>query len=257
MKNLYLALILSFVSLVSVNAQCVIDVSNTNLGVSPPDSLFPVIISGQALDNSYVAQIHVPNQANLQGINATVYYIAIFSVSGMPSGITYTRNPNADTIFAGNNACIQLDGLTNDPAGEYPLTFTGVVKVNTQFTGDTVIPLAILNLLAAQAGTPGFGYKLKVEDPSSVNSISEELNAAMQVVPNPSNGRFEVRFNYFDKMEGELRVLDVTGKTVYAEQINSNGPHNSNIDLSGIAKGMYLVQMKTAKGIAVKKITIE
>lgn len=257
MKKIYLALIFLVAMIVYTNAQCVIDVNNNNLGVSPPDSVFPVILTGQALDNSYVAQIHVPTQANLQGINATVYYIAIFSIGGMPTGITYTRNPNQDTIFGGNNGCIQLEGTTTDPAGEYPLTFTGVVKVNTAFTGDTVIPLAILNLLAAQSGTPGFGYKLKVEDPNGINDISNVLNAAMQVVPNPSNGNFAVTLNYFDKIEGALTILDVAGKSMYTEQINSNGPYNTNINLSNLASGMYIVQLKTATGIASKKITIE
>lgn len=257
MKKICLALIFLVAMVVSTNAQCVIDVNNNNLGVSPPDSVFPVILTGQALDNSYVAQVYVPTQANLQGINATVYYVAIFSISGLPSGITYTRNPNQDTIFGGNNACIQLEGTTTDPTGEYPLTFTGVVKVNTNFTGDTVIPLAILNLLAAQSGTPGFGYKLKVVDPNGINDISDELSAAMQVMPNPSNGRFDVKLNYFERMEGTLTVLDVTGKSVYSEQVNSNGPYNASINLSNVTRGMYVVQLKTATGIASKKLTIE
>lgn len=255
MKKFYVAC-LFFFAIGFVNAQCTIDVNNNQVGITPPDSLFPEIISGQALDNSYVAQVHVPTTSNL-GIQATVYWISILNITGFPTGITYDRNPNQDTIYGGNNACIQLSGVTNDPAGEYPLSFVGTVKVNTNFTGDTVIPLAILNLLAAQSGTPGFGYKVKVVEPNGINTISDQLTEAMQIMPNPSNGRFDVKLDMFEKVDGELSVLDVTGKEIYSEKVNVNGSYATSIDLGSVAKGMYIVQLKTEKGIASKKLSIE
>lgn len=255
MKKIYLV-VLSLFTVALASAQCTVDVNNNVQGITPPDSLFPEIISGQALDNSYVAQIHVPTTSNL-GIPATVYWIAIFNITGLPSGITYTRNPNQDTIYGGGNACVQLAGVTTDPEGEYPLNFIGAVKVNTSFTGDTVIPLSVLNLLAAQSGAEGFGYKVKVVDPTGINTINQQLTDAMQVMPNPSNGRFDVKLNMFEKVEGQLAVLDVTGKTLYSEAVNTNGAYATSIDLGSIAKGMYVVQLKTGKGIATKKLSIE
>lgn len=255
MKKIYLV-VLSLFIVALTNAQCTIDVNNNVQGITPPDSLFPEIISGQALDNSYVAQIHVPTSSNL-GIQATVYWIAIFNITGFPSGITYTKNPIADTIFGGNNACVQLSGITTDPEGEYPLNFIGAVKVNTAFTGDTVIPLSVLNLLAAQSGAEGFGYKVKVVDPTGVNTINEQLANAMQVMPNPSNGRFDVKLEAFEKIEGALHVLDITGKIVYSQAVNTSSAFATTIDLGGIAKGMYIVQLNTNKGIATKKLSIE
>lgn len=255
MKHFFLAVVLLFTVAVAT-AQCTIDVNNDVQGITPPDSVFPAIIQGQTLDNSYVAQIHVPTTSNL-GIQATVYWIAIFNITGFPNGITYTKNPLQDTIYGGNNACVQLSGVTNDPEGEYPLTFVGAVKVNTSFTGDTIIPLAVLNLLAAQSGAEGFGYKVKVVDPTGINTINEQLANAMQVMPNPSNGRFDVKLDMYEQVSGELNVLDITGKTVYSQTVNTTGAYTTSIDLGGIAKGMYVVQLKTSKGIASKKLSIE
>ncbi|MBS1613943.1 MAG: T9SS type A sorting domain-containing protein [Bacteroidetes bacterium] len=255
MKKMYL-FVFSLFTVALASAQCTVDVNNNVQGITPPDSVFPAIIQGQTLDNSYVAQIHVPTTSNL-GIQATVYWIAIFNITGLPSGITYTKNPVLDTIYGGNNACVQLHGVTNDVEGEYPLNFVGAVKVNTSFTGDTIIPLAMLNLLAAQSGAEGFGYKVRVVDPTGVNTINEQLATALQVMPNPSHGRFDVKLDMYEKVEGELSVLDITGKTVYSQAINTIGAYTTNIDLGGVAKGMYVVQLKTTKGLASKKLSIE
>ena len=255
MKKIYLV-VLSLFTVALASAQCTVDVNNNVQGITPPDSVFPAIIQGQTLDNSYVAQIHVPDSSNL-GIPAKVYWIAILNITGFPSGITYTKNPVMDTIYGGNNACVQLQGVTNDAEGEYPLNFIGAVKVNTSFTGDTIIPLAVLNLLAAQSGAEGFGYKVRVVDPTGINTISEQLATALQVMPNPSNGRFDVKLDMYEQVSGELSVLDITGKTVYSQAVNTTGAYSTSIDLSGIAKGIYVVQLKTNKGIASKKLSIE
>lgn len=258
MRKIYLALIFLVVTAVSINAQCVVDVSNQQLGITPPDSLFPAIVSGVALDNSYVTQIHVPSQVNFQNINATVYWVAIYNIAGLPSGLTYARNPNVDTIFADNNACVQFSGTTTDPAGEYSLNFAGLVKLNTSFTGDTVLPLSLLTLLSAQSGGPGFGYKLKVVEPATgIFDLNNTLSQAIQIIPNPNTGKFNVNIDYLEATGAELNVLDVTGKQVYNELINKNGAYSAAIDVSMLAKGIYIVQLKTDKGVTTKRVSVQ
>src|SRR5258707_15847392 len=99
MKKLYFLLFAFLVMGSSLSAQCVVDNNDTVVGITPPDSLFPVITRGVQLDNSYVAQVYVPMNVTVMGFQATVYWIDISSVTGFPNGITYSRNPTNDTIF--------------------------------------------------------------------------------------------------------------------------------------------------------------
>ncbi len=257
MKKIYLLLLAFTLAGTAINAQCVVDNNDTVLGISPPDSLFPAIIRGVALDNSYVAQVYCPSTLSFSGITATIYWIDISSVSGFPTGITYARNPNKDTIYGGGHQCMQLSGTTNDPGGTYPLTFDGFIKVNTAFTGDTVFPISFINAISQSQGGPSFGYTLTEIDPNGIHNINSLIADAMQVVPNPNNGQFNLKLNYHGRLEGEVRVMDIAGRVVFQQPLQTDGFYSTNINLNGMPRGMYCVQVKTEAGIASKNVSVE
>ena len=240
------------------SAQCRVDTTNTVLGFSPPDSLFPHILKGVPLDSTYVAQAYVPASFTVSGFAITIHWITITSVTGFPTGITYSKSPLNDTIYGGNRACVLLSGVTTDTPGVYPLEFVGNVFVTVPILGDKYYTLHELDSMAAsQPGAPSFGYKLKEVDPAGINDINNDLTAAMQVSPNPNNGKFEVKFNYNGKLKGELKVIDVTGREIYTQQLNTDGLYATSIDLSSFSKGIYSVQLRTDSGLASKIVSVQ
>ncbi|HRG89880.1 MAG TPA: T9SS type A sorting domain-containing protein, partial [Chitinophagales bacterium] len=92
---------------------------------------------------------------------------------------------------------------------------------------------------------------------SGINDFSAELNALLQVYPNPSNGVFNVRIDAGRRLNGEIVVVDVTGRKVYSQAMDVVGLYTNTIDLQQLGSGLYTVQLRTTEGFASKNISIE
>ncbi|MCF6360608.1 MAG: T9SS type A sorting domain-containing protein [Cyclobacteriaceae bacterium] len=75
--------------------------------------------------------------------------------------------------------------------------------------------------------------------------------------PNPSNGTFNLKFAGKEKST-MVRVTDINGKEVYAEDLqNFSGIYDKEINLAGLKKGIYLLQVVQGSKVVNKKIVIE
>jgi len=109
-------------------AQCTVNTSNTTNGFTPTS--LPCIdqwsVYGQPV------QFRLPYLYFI-GDSFAVNSITITSVTGMPTGITYSTTPSGS--FPGGIGCFWFSGATSDAVGNYPLTFN--VIINTGFGSDT------------------------------------------------------------------------------------------------------------------------
>lgn len=246
---------------------CVIDSSNTDF-FPRPDSL-PCV--ERTIAYNEVIQIAVPTSIDLQDFGAPFPFIlyvdsvVITGVNGMPTGITYQAKPANGVLYGGGFGCALVTGTTTVPAGRYPLTFDGTFTAHGQafppfFDGDTTIDFATL---AAQSQGM-FQLYLDVIEPgsacrpvSSIRDFNAALNASLFIFPNPNNGIFELKVNSGGKINGEIAITDVTGRNIFIQPLNTVGLYSTTINLSGLPKGIYAVQLKTAEGFASKTISIE
>jgi hypothetical protein len=74
--------------------------------------------------------------------------------------------------------------------------------------------------------------------------------------PNPSNGRFNLIYESNSEKAVELEVLNEVGQIVFTQQLNASGMKNQ-IDLSGYAKGIYLLKTNQEGVINLKRIIIQ
>jgi hypothetical protein len=255
MKKLFTLLFAIVALSIAGTAQnvCTVDNNNTKFGITPNDTTAPHIIRGTAFDT--VAQIYVPDSVQYMGYTATILWLNIDSVNNFPTGITFQRNPlTSDTILGGGRQCILLSGTTMDPVGQYNLNFFGHVRVHVVivagvFAIDTTVSLA-------QVGSQ-FGYFLTVDGGVGIHDIGSNFNSSLNVYPNPTSGKFDLTLSNVDNVNGEVAVYDMTGRKVYAQKVEALGFYNTSIDLSGFAKGIYSVQVRTEKGVATKNISVE
>lgn len=82
-----------------------------------------------------------------------------------------------------------------------------------------------------------------------LSSTSFEV-AKIKVFPNPSNGIFTIDTT----LPTEIKVVDITGKEVYAA---SNLTSQSSINVSNLQQGVYLLKMKNELGEQTEKIIIK
>jgi hypothetical protein len=81
---------------------------------------------------------------------------------------------------------------------------------------------------------------------------------AVSLQPNPSSGCFYISISGVKDQTVNISVLDLRGKTVYQDEMKSlSNALTKKIDLSTLAKGTYVVQVKTDKEQKIDKIVIQ
>lgn len=96
-------------------------------------------------------------------------------------------------------------------------------------------------------------YRLKMIDLDGSYEYSntevvrfERQDKQLTIYPNPTNGEFALTLGVETRHPVQLLVMDTTGKMVYNEQTMLDAK-NAVIDLSHVAKGTYLITVKTDK----------
>ena len=92
-----------------------------------------------------------------------------------------------------------------------------------------------------------------------VNIFQEKEKAEnFNIYPNPSTGNFFVWVNLNDAETVNIKISTITGKIIFNEQYEMNsGGDLQNINIIGVAAGIYNLEMKTNKTIQTKKLIIK
>src|SRR5579885_508751 len=107
MKKIYLVIVL-FLSVLALNAQCNIDTNNVQAGFTPVDTSLPGFVQGSAVDT--FIQFYSPAFVNDTTDTLHILSTAIDTIFGLPNGITYVKNPASNTISPNGRQCIQFTG---------------------------------------------------------------------------------------------------------------------------------------------------
>lgn len=93
----------------------------------------------------------------------------------------------------------------------------------------------------------------EMRDTTTALSLKNAMaNASIQCVPNPSNGAFRIYLKNAD--QGYLEIFDVSGKTVMKADFFKQNVMD--IDIRGIAKGIYFLKINTQKRLLFEKIIV-
>ena len=83
-------------------------------------------------------------------------------------------------------------------------------------------------------------------------------NVAFQAIPNPSNGKFELRYAFTKVENCKIQIFDLRGKEVYAvNSLSKSGINSVLIDTENLAKGMYVVKLTAGNAISNQKLILE
>ncbi len=88
----------------------------------------------------------------------------------------------------------------------------------------------------------------------SVSDFDDENN--FQIYPNPTNGEINIRYNFSDTTRVSYEILTAHGAIVTNNTFSDNN-NREKLDISSLAKGLYLLKLKTDKQIYTFKIIIK
>ena len=93
------------------------------------------------------------------------------------------------------------------------------------------------------------------EDPPGVERTISEV----KVFPNPSDGRFQLSFDYSGEKKITAKVFDITGKLIKDisnDLVKSESSVTANIDLESPGSGIYFIRIEWGKSLLTKKIIV-
>ena len=263
MKKFYSLITALVFAVSSINAQCVIDQNDTAAFNPDPDNV-PCAETNVVYDQTL--HFYIPTQTTItilgQSITVFIDSVVLNDVTGLPLGLNWSANPAGPTYLPDTHGCGRTQGTTNASVGNYPISFDGRVYVHATIP---ILGLVDTSLTIDQYIQQTYGKTYSIDviaqgavcHPTGINDFNSELNAAMSVYPNPSTGTFEVKLNAGRRVNGQLVVVDVTGKKVFTQALDVVGLYSTKVDLNTLSKGIYTVQLRTAEGVASKNISIE
>ncbi len=90
----------------------------------------------------------------------------------------------------------------------------------------------------------------KTEDTDEESIITTKNH--MQLYPNPSSNVINVKYNVEKLQDGKIVINSIAGKTIYENNIDySSG--KTNIDISGLKPGYYIISIKGGTGVLMSK----
>jgi uncharacterized repeat protein (TIGR01451 family) len=142
------------------------------------------------------------------------------------------------------------------------VTFNGIAAPVTAATATTLVvtvpPGEVAGLIgvttadgAAQSATD---FSLVVPPPTAI--ALEPLAGLVRIYPNPAPSRFVVEFAPPAGGVTEIVTLDARGQRVHTLSLAGKPATQAEIDLTGHPVGMYLVLIRTERGITARKVTL-
>jgi len=85
------------------------------------------------------------------------------------------------------------------------------------------------------------------------------MGTSAGLYPNPTSGKTTVKFESENAAKYVISVVDVTGRIIIRDELTAaEGINMHELDLTSVARGIYLVRMETAGEQAqLLKVTVE
>ncbi len=102
-----------------------------------------------------------------------------------------------------------------------------------------------------------FAHVVHVEICTGIDQFVETGNG-FTIYPNPASGSATLLFLSNKKENVALRIMDVTGRIIFAETVSTSiGGNRFEMNLSGISQGVYLISLQRSEGILQSKLVVQ
>ena len=83
-------------------------------------------------------------------------------------------------------------------------------------------------------------------------------SSAINVYPNPTSANINIEFSSVAKGNASVTVQDISGRIVTSQAVSvTEGVNKTQLDLSHIAKGIYMLNVISTEGNSKVKIVVE
>ncbi|MBK7407851.1 MAG: PKD domain-containing protein [Saprospirales bacterium] len=172
-----------------------------------------------------------------QSIEVAYLPVPGFTYNNQNGVITFTNNSQYGQSYSWNFGDTGTSVIAN-PVHSY--TESGMYQVTLAVTND--------------CGTVQFGTTINVV----INGVNElALGQAIQIVPNPNKGLFDVVLEGLPDLDIQFRVLDMTGRQLWSRDVEASPHFRQSIDLTTHPKGVYWLVVQTDQAVQAFKVVVQ
>lgn len=213
------------------------------------DTMYTVFMSGAVgMYRTYLSKTSINN-------------LTLNSVNSLTGNITGLSQQNYPTIASQGTALAIVWKHTINGSSQMPIRFTNDVRKGLPLAYDTVAPTDVTNADVALSKNKVFvvweddntgtvKYRTGTFTPAGTGINKKDEDYFFDVRPNPAQGSLLLRWNVKDS---KLTITNVLGQEIFSEHSTSS-KNQSQLDVSGWNKGVYVITVESENFIASKKI---
>ena len=210
------------------------------------------------------------------GLTATVNFTGLFTNNGnicvtatnncgpgVQRCFTVSARPNAPVVTGPTSVCKSQAAVVysvapvasatsylwsvTGGASIIPSGSTASVNYNTALSTSAVVRANSVNTCgASQPGQLTVAVSLFCRTAADDVAVA---NTEVVAFPNPTTGKATISFNSASESRYLVKVTDVLGNTLMSNAVNAiSGYNTQDIDLTGVAKGIYMISVTAADG---------
>jgi uncharacterized repeat protein (TIGR01451 family) len=176
-----------------------------------------------------------------------------WGISSHPYTIDVSGHGSPVLMFTFNN--INLPDSTTNEANSHGFVKFKIAPLDSLANGTVIentadiyfdynIPVITNTAMVTISDTIIYGYPLEIFEAKDVSSITN-----FKAMPNPFSEQID--FIFENNSIYEIRILNILGKEVYSTRLRGN---SYSVSTSELPAGTYLIQVKSAEGVGMKKM---
>lgn len=141
--------------------------------------------------------------------------------------------------------------------GSTPFNYTYTIPT-TQVKENLFVVAMVQNVTTKQVYKGG-----KVKNGYNLNTVTSVVDPkinlnTLNVYPNPARGEARLTFNSKSNGEARVRMFNMNGQEVMSRVLVINeGENNHRLDLDGVAKGLYLIELSGDQGHSTVRLSVD
>jgi uncharacterized repeat protein (TIGR03803 family) len=187
-------------------------------------------------------------------------YTKLLDFAGVTNGRIPKRSLFSDgtflygtTHYGGTNDIGVLFKIKPDGTGFTKLLdFSGASNGSCP-RGSLISDGAFLYGMTWEGGTNGLGTIFKYSIPAGVDE--NDMLKFLNIYPNPATNKINIVNTGNLQKETIVSIFNIQGEQVFSNTFTNQ--NSMDIDVSSLAKGVYMVKIQTEKGFAVKKLILQ
>lgn len=219
-----------------------------------PDSII-LLSTGNAIPTPLVVT-DLDESTESRYLSIPTSYWSLGSVTGTGGSFNLDLTNGTDTITMRVDSDTDIrDSLAASPAGGINVgdTICGLLGVGGQFSSTTTAPF----LDGYQIFPMRWSDLTICTLATGIDNVETET-AQFNLVPNPTNGVFEIRTTGFNNPTVNVIIRDISGRIVSNEFINNaNNSFSKSFDLDGESKGVYFITITDGNDVINEKLIVQ